>query len=231
MPVIEALGIPASNASNGEIMTFSLSSGIYKIDQHKKISLTVLLLMSPLIVGAVYVVWESIVQASTAENISDFLYYLYTEQQIFLILFTLLVSAIPLLLVSANARSSAYIKIDNNGFEYKLPLLARDISNGFSATRKVVPWSAVCCIRLYPGKKSQVKGIEGVPSSRLDNAKVAVITDDFQLYLNPYKWLLDGCDDHRLSIQEAIDLSEDAVDTALIQCPLMSAFNSFKQSS
>ncbi len=119
----------------------------------------------------------------------------------FLILFTLLVSTIPLIFISANSRSSAYIKIDNNCFEYKLPLLARDIPNGFSATRKVVPWSAVSCVRIYPGKKSHMEGIEGVPSSRLDNAKVEVITDDFQLYLNPYEWLLEGCDDHRLSIQ------------------------------
>jgi len=72
VPVIEVLGIPVFNYLIGEIMTFSLSSGIYKIDQHKTISLTVLLFMSPLIVGAVYVVWESIIQVSSAENISDF---------------------------------------------------------------------------------------------------------------------------------------------------------------
>ena len=215
------------------IMNFNLSFGIYRVDQHRKITLTVLLFISPLIVGAIVVMWQFMVQAGdigVAESIGNFLYYLYAEQYIFLILLALLLSSIPLLFLSASARSSAYIKMDDNGFEYMLPLLARDISNGFCATRKFVPWSEVSGVRLHPGKKSQMKGVKGVPSSRLESAKIEIIANDFQLYLNPYKWLREGCGDHRLSMQEAADLSEDGVSSAFTLCPLMAAFDSFKQS-
>ena len=119
---------------------------------------------------------------------------------------------------------------DHKGFEYYLPFLARDVSNKLSPTRNTILWSDISDIQVYQGKKSQTKSVKGVPSSRLDSAKIEIITEDFRIVLNPYKWLQEGCDDHRLTIQDAAGLTESATNTALKTSPLMETFDSFKQS-
>ena len=163
-----------------------------------------LLAVLPLILIAGYLILESVAQtneASIGVKVIDFVDYLYAEQPIFLILVTILVATIPLLIIAANARSTAYINMGKQGFEYKLPLLAGAVSNGFCPTCKEVRRSEVVSVRVYQGTRLQVKGIKGMPSSRLDTAKIEIITDDFRLYLNPYKWLEAGQSDHRLSIK------------------------------
>jgi len=212
---------------------FSLSTGIYRVDQHKKISLIVLLFMTPIIIGAIYVGWNALSQSGETgigQSISGFFFYLYQEQFMFLILFVALVLTIPLYLVSVHSRTLAYITIDSQGFEYHLPFLARGVSNKLSPTRSTILWSDVSDIQAYQGKQSQTRGIKGVPSSRLDSAKIEIITEDFRIVLNPYKWLQEGCDDHRLTIQDAAGLTESATNTALKTSPLMETFDSFKQS-
>ena len=218
---------------NGSIMKFSLSTGIYKTDQHKKIVITLLLFLSPVIIGAVYVVWETLHQTSETgitKGIGEYFSYLYTEQKIFLVPFVCLASTIHLLFISINAKSLAYIKIDSDGFEYNLPILARDISNGFGASRKMVSWEEVSCVRVYQGKHSQINEIKGPPSSRLNSTKVEVCTRNCRVTINPYNWLQEGKSDHRLLVQEAVGLSNDAVTLALMQCPVMVAFSLFIRS-
>ena len=93
---------------------FSLSTGIYRVDQHKKISLIVLLFMTPVIIGAVYVVWNSLSQSGETgigQSISGFFFYLHQEQFMFLILFVALVLSIPLYFFSVHFRTSASITI------------------------------------------------------------------------------------------------------------------------
>ena len=144
-----------------------------------------------------------------------------------LVPFACLASTIPLLFIATKAKSLAYIKMDGDGFEYYLPFLARDISNGFCAARKVISWEDVSCVDVYQGKRSQVKGIQGPPASRLTSCKIEICTSSFRLTINPYSWLQEGQSDHRLSLQKAKGLSNDAVNLTIIQCPLMVALGLF----
>jgi len=213
-------------------MNFRLSAGIYNTDERKTVTLVLLVFLIPLIAGPVYVIWKIINQADelgTAEKVGRYFYYLYSEQQILLIPFVIIACILPLLFFSEKSRSSAYIKIERKGFEYNLPLVVRDISNGFSAIRRVVLWDNVLCVRVFLGERSRSRFGKGPPSSRLLSSKIAIIGRDFQVILNPYCCLPEGHSDHRLSRQEASSgLDEDAVRSIFEQCPMMVALDSLK---
>ena len=212
-------------------MNFSLTNSIYRQDQQKAIGLKVLFALAPLILGAVYLVWQTLslsgepVEFKIVHTFTD---YLYREQKILLLFSTSLVFCIPLLLISARARASAFIKIGSEGLEYNLPFLARDIKNGLGSTRKVISWNHVTDICLSQGSRSQMKGIKGLPSSRLGSAIIKITALDTRLIFNPYLWLQNDHADHRLTIQEGSTLSESSVDQILEKCPLVVAFSAHK---
>ena len=83
-------------------MKFNLSYGIYKMDQHKKISLMVFLFMSSILIGAVYITKEVLVQTNE-ESVKGFFCYLYSEQKIFSIFLFLLMATVPFFVIKDNS--------------------------------------------------------------------------------------------------------------------------------
>lgn len=209
-------------------MNFSLSNSIYRQDQQKTIGLKILFAFAPLIVGAVYLSWKTFSLGGEPvefEPVHTFIDYLYEEHKILLIFSVSLVFCIPLIFISAKARTSAFIKIGSEGFEYNLPFLARDIKNGFASTRKVISWNDVTDIHLNQGSRSQIKGIKGPPSSRLGSARIEITVHDTRLIFNPYLWLQNDHSDHRLTVKQGPTLSESSVNQILETCPLVVAFS------
>ncbi|MBV1959229.1 MAG: hypothetical protein KUG53_00720 [Pseudomonadales bacterium] len=183
-------------------MNFSLTNSIYRQDQQKTIGLKALFALAPLIVGAVYLSWQTLSLGGEPVEfmpVHTFIDYLYGEQKILLIFSVSLVFCIPLIFISASARASAFIKIGREGFEYNLPFLARDIKNGLASTRKVISWNDVTDIHLNQGGSSQIKGIKGPPSSRLGSARMEITAHNTRLIFNPYLWLQNDHSDHRLT--------------------------------
>jgi len=212
-------------------VNFSLTNSIYRQDQQKAIGLKVLFALAPLIVGAVYLAWQTLSHSGEPVEFKPahtFIDYLYREQKILLIFTTSLVLCIPLIFISARARASAFIKIGSDGFEYNLPFLARDIKNGLASTRKVISWNHVTDIHLHQGSRSQIKGIKGLPSSRLGSARIEITAPDTRLIFNPYLWLQNDHNDHRLTVQKGPTLGEGSVNETLERCPLVVAFSAHK---
>ncbi|MBV1874725.1 MAG: hypothetical protein KUG80_08080 [Gammaproteobacteria bacterium] len=208
-------------------MNFSLSNSIYRQDQQKTIGLKVIFALAPLIVGAVYLSWQTLSLGGEPvefEPIHTFIDYLYREQKILLIFSVSLVFCIPLIFISARARASAFITIGSEGFEYNLPFLERDIKNGLASTRKIISWNDVTDIHLNQGGRSQIKGIKGPPSSRLGSARIEIATHDARLIFNPFLWLQNDHSDHRLTVEQGPALSESSVNQILEKCPLVVAF-------
>lgn len=209
-------------------MVFSLSKGVCKSEGHRQVSAMVLVLTSvPIIVWITY----TFIDLGSETNgpglfgfAQTFLYQAWKEERALFLSSVLLLSLLPLIPIAAKSTTSAFIIIDAKGFEYNLPLFARDPLNVLSARRNTVSWDEVLRMKISEGKRTQVNAIQGPPSSRLHSAKVEIETVDFKLVLRPYMWLNEAGEDHRLTRAQADQFSEEEVKSALMECPLLKAF-------
>lgn len=209
-------------------MRFKLSVGIFKTAQHKSIVVRLALLLAPLFAMIVYVFFyttQTGIEKFDLHTNTSFFIDLYSTSPIFFIFVLLLILSVPIIILSARSRSLADLDIDSVNMKCHLPLFARNLENGLFNSDWFIPLNQNTNISIKLGKRQTVRGFKSPPSSRLNTSTIEFIYQDTKLILNPYLWIPENGEDHRLLLHDATSMTENEVIEALKTCPLITVLN------